>query len=82
MPYGPQRRHRLARVFTLSYWPAALGIAFGAVELFDVSFALGAFFTGMVLNESGTVTGRRTITLPLRDALPSCFVFRQRGRLM
>ncbi len=37
-------------LFTLSV--LALGIAFGAVELFDVSFALGAFFAGMVLNES------------------------------
>ncbi|XNM48528.1 hypothetical protein ACLK17_02725 [Escherichia coli] len=33
----------------------ALGIAFGAVELFDVSFAPW-FFAGMVLNESNSVT--------------------------
>lgn len=39
-------------LFTLSVLATALGIAFGAVELFDVSFALGAFFAGMVLNES------------------------------
>ncbi|VTM52254.1 Potassium/proton antiporter RosB [Klebsiella pneumoniae] len=39
-------------LFTLSVLALALGIAFGAVELFDVSFALGAFFAGMVLNES------------------------------
>ncbi len=40
------------RLFTLSVLALALGIAFGAVELFDVSFALGAFFARMVLNES------------------------------
>lgn len=39
-------------LFTLSVLALALGVAFGAVELFDVSFALGAFFAGMVLNES------------------------------
>ncbi|HCW48154.1 MAG TPA: cation:proton antiport protein, partial [Erwiniaceae bacterium] len=39
-------------LFTLSVLALALGIAFGAVEFFDVSFALGAFFAGMVLNES------------------------------
>ena len=39
-------------LFTLAVLALALGIAYGAVKLFDVSFALGAFFAGMVLNES------------------------------
>ncbi len=46
-------------LFTLSVLALALGIAFGAVELFDVSFALGAFFAGMVLNESELQPPRR-----------------------
>lgn len=41
-----------SRAVYLSRAGLALGIAYGAVELFDVSFALGAFFAGMVLNES------------------------------
>ncbi|MEG3050021.1 MAG: cation:proton antiporter, partial [Thermomonas sp.] len=39
-------------LFTLSVLAIALGVAFGAAYLFDVSFALGAFFAGMLLNES------------------------------
>ncbi len=56
-------------LFTLSVLALALGIAFGAVELFDVSFALGAFFAGMVLNESELSHRAAHDTLPLRDAL-------------
>ncbi|HGW6124910.1 TPA: cation:proton antiporter [Escherichia coli] len=55
-------------LFTLSVLALALGIAFGAVELFDVSFALGAFFAGMVLNESELSHRAAHDTLPLRDA--------------
>jgi CPA2 family monovalent cation:H+ antiporter-2 len=36
-------------LFTLSVVAVAVGVAFGAAKLFDVSFALGAFFAGMVL---------------------------------
>ena len=39
-------------LFTLCVLAVALGVAFGAAELFGVSFALGAFFAGMVLHES------------------------------
>ena len=52
----------------------ALGIAFGAVELFDVSFALGAFFAGMVLNESELSHRAAHDTLPLRDAFAVLFL--------
>lgn len=59
-------------LFTLSVLALALGIAFGAVELFDVSFALGAFF-GMVLNESELSHRAAHDTLPLRDAFAVLF---------
>ena len=39
-------------LFRLSVLAIALGVAFGASMLFDVSFALGAFFAGMILSES------------------------------
>ena len=39
-------------MFRLSVLVIALGTAFGAAELFGVSFALGAFFAGMILSES------------------------------
>lgn len=61
-------------LFTLSVLALALGIAFGAVELFDVSFALGAFFAGMVLNESELSHRAAHDTLPLRDAAVLFFV--------
>ncbi len=62
-------------LFTLSVLALALGIAFGAVELFDVSFALGAFFAGMVLNESELSHRAAHDTLPLRDAFAVLFLF-------
>ncbi len=61
-------------LFTLSVLALALGIAFGAVELFDVSFALGAFFAGMVLNESELSHRAAHDTLPLRDAFAVLFL--------
>ncbi|WPD77074.1 Kef family K(+) transporter [Dickeya fangzhongdai] len=60
-------------LFTLSVLAMALGIAFGAVKLFDVSFALGAFFAGMVLNESELSQRAAHDTLPLRDAFAVLF---------
>ena len=62
-------------LFTLSVLALALGIAFGAVELFDVSFALGAFFAGMVLNESELSHRAAHDTLPLRDAFAVLWMF-------
>ncbi len=59
-------------LFTLSVLALAR-IAFGAVELFDVSFALGAFFAGMVLNES-ELSHRAAHDTPLpRDAFAVLF---------
>ncbi|UAJ64969.1 YbaL family putative K(+) efflux transporter [Candidatus Schneideria nysicola] len=60
-------------LFTLSVLALALGIAFGAVEFFDVSFALGAFFAGVVLNESELSHRAAHDTLPLRDAFAVLF---------
>lgn len=60
-------------LFTLSVLALALGIAMGAVDLFDVSFALGAFFAGMVLNESELSHRAAHDTLPLRDAFAVLF---------
>ncbi|EPT7062733.1 YbaL family putative K(+) efflux transporter [Cronobacter turicensis] len=60
-------------LFTLAVLALALGIAFGAVELFDVSFALGAFFAGVVLNESELSHRAAHDTLPLRDAFAVLF---------
>ena len=39
-------------LFTLSVLVFAIGIAYGAAQIFHVSFALGAFFSGMVMRES------------------------------
>jgi CPA2 family monovalent cation:H+ antiporter-2 len=52
---------------------AALGIAFGAAALFGVSFALGAFFAGMVLRESPLSQRASEESLPLRDAFSVLF---------
>ncbi|TKI06250.1 YbaL family putative K(+) efflux transporter [Martelella alba] len=60
-------------LFTLSVLAMALGIAFGAVKLFDVSFALGAFFAGVVLSESELSHRAAQDTLPLRDAFAVLF---------
>jgi CPA2 family monovalent cation:H+ antiporter-2 len=60
-------------LFRLAVLAIALGVAFGAALVFDVSFALGAFFAGMILGE--TQLGRRAAeeTLPLRDAFAVLF---------
>ena len=51
----------------------ALGVAYGAAELFGVSFALGAFFAGMVLAESELSHRAAEESLPLRDAFAVLF---------
>ena len=60
-------------LFTLAVLAIALGIAFGAVQLFDVSFALGAFFAGIVLNGSELSHKAANDSLPLRDAFAVLF---------
>lgn len=60
-------------LFTLSVVVAAIGIAYGAAELFNVSFALGAFFAGMVMRESEFSHRAAEESLPLRDAFSVLF---------
>ena len=60
-------------LFRLSVLAIALGVAFGASMLFDVSFALGAFFAGMILSESELSQRAAQESLPLRDAFAVIF---------
>lgn len=60
-------------LFTLSVLAIALGIAYSSVYIFDVSYALGAFFAGMILNESELSHRAANDTLPLRDAFAVLF---------
>jgi len=60
-------------LFTLCIIAAAVGIAYGSAELFGVSFALGAFFAGMVMRESELSHRAAEESLPLRDAFAVLF---------
>jgi CPA2 family monovalent cation:H+ antiporter-2 len=60
-------------LFRLGVLAIALGFAFGAAKLFGVSFALGAFFAGMILSESELSQRAAEETLPLRDAFAVLF---------
>ncbi len=60
-------------LFTLAVVAAAISIAYGAAALFGVSFALGAFFAGMVMRESEFSHRAAEESLPLRDAFAVLF---------
>jgi len=60
-------------LFTLAVIAIAVGIAFGAQMLFNVSFALGAFFAGMVMRESKLSHRAAEESLPFRDAFSVLF---------
>lgn len=60
-------------LFTLAVVAVAIGIAYGAAALFSVSFALGAFFAGMVMRESEFSHRAAAESLPLRDAFAVLF---------
>ena len=60
-------------LFTLCVIAVAVGIAFGSAQLFGVSFALGAFFAGMVMGESALSQRAAEQSLPLRDAFSVLF---------
>ncbi|MGQ0385185.1 MAG: YbaL family putative K(+) efflux transporter [Gammaproteobacteria bacterium] len=64
-------QHR--ELFRLAVLAIALGVAFGAAKLFGVSFALGAFFAGMVLSESELSHRAAEESLPLREAFAVLF---------
>ena len=60
-------------LFRLAVYAVALGVAFGAAKLFEVSFALGAFFAGMMMGESRLSQRAAEEALPLRDAFAVLF---------
>ncbi|APP85755.1 YbaL family putative K(+) efflux transporter [Xanthomonas hortorum pv. vitians] len=60
-------------LFTLAVLGIALGVAFVSATLFGVSFALGAFFAGMLLKESELSHKAASDSLPLRDAFAVLF---------
>ncbi len=60
-------------LFTLCVLAIAMGVAFGSAALFGVSFALGAFFAGMLLNESEFSHQAAQDSLPMRDAFAVLF---------
>jgi CPA2 family monovalent cation:H+ antiporter-2 len=60
-------------LFTLCVIALAMGIAYGAAELFGVSFALGAFFAGMVMRESPLSHRAAEESLPFRDSFSVLF---------
>jgi monovalent cation:H+ antiporter-2, CPA2 family len=60
-------------LFTLAVISAAVGVAYASAELFSVSFALGAFFAGMMLRESALSQRAAEESLPLRDAFAVLF---------
>jgi monovalent cation:H+ antiporter-2, CPA2 family len=60
-------------LFTLCVVATALGVAYGSAKLFDVSFALGAFFAGMMMRESEFSHRAADESLPLREAFSVLF---------
>ena len=60
-------------LFTLSVLALALGIAFGSAAAFGVSFALGAFFAGVIMGESQLSHRAAANSLPLQDAFSVLF---------
>ncbi len=60
-------------LFTLCVIATAVSVAYGASALFDVSFALGAFFAGMMMGESELSRRAAEQSLPLRDAFAVLF---------
>jgi CPA2 family monovalent cation:H+ antiporter-2 len=74
----PWLLHYIARtgsreLFRLTVLAIALSVAFGAAKLFGVSFALGAFFAGIILSESSLSQRAAEESLPLRDAFAVLF---------
>jgi CPA2 family monovalent cation:H+ antiporter-2 len=60
-------------LFTLAVVALALGVAFGSAKLFGISFALGAFFAGVVINQSKLSHRAATGLQPLQDAFGVLF---------
>jgi len=64
---------RSRELFTLAVFVVAVGVAFGAAHLFDISFALGAFFAGMMIKESRLANEVIDNILPFQDAFAVLF---------
>lgn len=60
-------------LFTVAVLAIALGMAYGSAQLFGVSFALGAFFAGVILSESDLSQRAASDSLPLQDAFAVLF---------
>jgi CPA2 family monovalent cation:H+ antiporter-2 len=60
-------------LFTLCVVATAIAVAYGSAVLFDVSFALGAFFAGMMMGESSLSHRAAQESLPLREAFAVLF---------
>jgi CPA2 family monovalent cation:H+ antiporter-2 len=60
-------------LFTLAVIAGALGVAFAAAELFGASYALGAFFAGIVVNASDHSHRAEEQAKPLEDAFAVLF---------
>ncbi|PZO86716.1 MAG: Kef family K(+) transporter [Micavibrio aeruginosavorus] len=60
-------------LFTLAVFAVAVGVAYGAAKLFGVSFALGAFFAGMMIRESDMNHEVADRALPFQDAFAVLF---------
>jgi len=60
-------------LFTLCVIAGAVSVAYGSAKLFHVSFALGAFFAGMMMRESEFSHRAAEESLPLRDAFSVLF---------
>lgn len=64
---------RSRELFILAVVALALGTAFGAAELFGVSLAIGAFFAGVVINESDVSHQVGAEALPFREIFAVLF---------
>jgi monovalent cation:H+ antiporter-2, CPA2 family len=60
-------------LFTIAVVGMAIGIGFGAAEFLGLSFALGAFFAGVVVGESDHSHRAATELQPLQDAFTALF---------
>jgi monovalent cation:H+ antiporter-2, CPA2 family len=66
-------RTRSRELFTLAVVTAAIGTAFAAAELFDVSLALAAFLAGVVISESDVSHQVGAEIVPFRDVFAVLF---------
>ena len=66
-------RTRSRELFTLAVFAMAMGVAFCAAKMFGVSFALGAFFAGMMIRESDLNHEVADRALPFQEAFAVLF---------